>query len=205
MLLRELYPHAKTARIAEFIGRAERPTYQKALGMGLRKTEGYLASVESGRLTKLSLAGIAHRFSKGMKPWNTGIKWDSGGRSHETRFKKGLQPHNAHPVGSYRLTKDGTLQRKIGTAKGSNSKRWRGVHELVWIEANGPVPAGHICVFKPGMRTAKLEEITVDRVECISLAENMRRNTYHHYPQPIPQLIQLRGALQRQINRRVRT
>ena len=46
-----------------------------------------------------------------------------------------------------------------------------------------------------------LEEITADRVECISLAENMRRNSYHNYPKPIAELIQLRGALMRKINR----
>jgi hypothetical protein len=95
----------------------------------------------------------------------------------------------------------GTLQRKISNAKGSNSKRWRGVHELVWIEANGPVPPGHICVFRPGMRTAVLEEITVERVECISFAENMRRNSYHtRFPKEIGLAIQLRGALNRKIN-----
>jgi len=201
-VLRELYPHCKTAVLAAFLGRKEGQVYQKAISIGMRKTAAYLASAESGRLMKLSQTGAKTRFRKGAQPWNAGSHYVAGGRSVETRFGKNHLPHNTRPIGSYRITKDGTLQRKIGNAKGSNSKRWRGVHELVWIEAHGPVPRGHIVVFKPGMRTAALNEITVDRVECISLAENMRRNTYHRYPQPIPQLIQLRGALQRQINRR---
>lgn len=111
-------------------------------------------------------------------------------------------PHNTQPIGSYRLTKDGTLQRKISEDKGNNSKRWRGVHELVWVEVNGPVPLKHIVVFKPGQRTAELEEITIDRVECITLAENMNRNTRHNMPKELSDLIQLRGALNRQINKR---
>lgn len=125
---------------------------------------------------------------------------DIGGK--ETRFKAGQMPHNTKQVGEYRINRDGMLQRKIGSAKGSNSKRWRGVHELVWIAVHGPVPAGHICVFKPGMRTTELNAITADKVECITFAENMRRNSYHRYGKDIARLVQLRGAVTRQINRR---
>ena len=47
-----------------------------------------------------------------------------------------------------------------------------------------------------------LKEITLDKVECISLADNMRRNTCHQYGPEIAKLIQLRGAVTRQINKR---
>jgi hypothetical protein len=66
------------------------------------------------------------------------------------------------------------------------------------------VPAGHIVVFKPGQRTKELNEITADRVECISFAENMKRNTRHNLPKPLSDLIALRGALTRQINKRTK-
>jgi hypothetical protein len=121
-----------------------------------------------------------------------------------TQFRAGQMPHNTQPIGSCRLDRDGTLQRKISNDKGSNSKRWRGVHELVWIEANGPVPPKHIVVFKPGMRTAELDEITLERVECISLAENMKRNTRHNLPPELNEVIQLRAVLTRQINKRAK-
>lgn len=75
------------------------------------------------------------------------------------------------------------------------------MHELVWVEVNGPVPANHYIVFKQGMRTTKLEEITLDRLECISKAENMRRNSYHNYGPEVAKLVQLRGAISRQINK----
>jgi hypothetical protein len=52
------------------------------------------------------------------------------------------------------------------------------------------------------MRTTVLEDITADKVECISRSENMRRNSYHRYGQEIARLVQLRGALTRQINKR---
>jgi hypothetical protein len=47
--------------------------------------------------------------------------------------------------------------------------------------------------------------ITLGRLELISRAENMRRNSYHtRYPKEVAQLIQLRGALNRQINKRLK-
>lgn len=203
--LRKLYPHMKTRDVARILGCRESRINNKALALGLKKSAAYLASDASGRLTKLSAAGLNYRFKPGLTPWNKGVEWIAGGRSAETQFKAGSMPHNTLPLGSYRMEPGtGTLQQKVSNARGSASKRWRGVHELVWVAAHGPLPRGHLVVFKPGMRTTKLEEITLDRVECITRAENMRRNSYHRYPQPIPKLIQLRGALQRQINRRER-
>ena len=198
------YPHEPTAAIAADLGLTVTACYQMAQKLGLKKTAHYLASPAACRLRRGDKVGAASRFLPGHVPANKGLRrpgW-APGRMAETIFKPGQMPHNTLPVGSYRFEhKTGTLQRKIGTAKGSNSKRWRGVHELVWVEAHGPVPPGHIVVFKPGMRTTELEEITLERVECISLAENMRRNSYHNYPKPIAELIQLRGALMRKINR----
>ena len=202
-VLRRRYPHELTATIAADLGVTVTACYQRAGALGLKKTAAYLNGAGCHRLQPGSQIGMGTRFQPGQAPANKGIKgWQAGGRAKETQFKPGNTPHTELPVGSYRLDKQGTLQRKIGTAKGSNSKRWRGVHELVWVAAHGPVPPGHICVFKPGTRTNVLEEITLDRVECISFAENMRRNSYHNrYPKEIGLAIQARGALIRKIRR----
>lgn len=204
-ILRDLFPNHSTADVATMIGRSTTITGQKANKIGLRKSAEYLASPAAGRITAGDTRGLSGRIQPGQTPWNKGIKWDSGGRSAETRFMAGAQPHNARAIGDTKVTKDGTLLRKISDAKGNSSLRWRGVHELVWIAANGPLPPKHIVVFKPGMATTVLEEITLDRLECISLAENMRRNTVHNYPPEIARLIILRGALNRQINKRSST
>ena len=199
--LQRLYPHYRAEDIATLLGRAVRSVYNKAMSMGLKKTPEFMESGAAGRLD--GIRGGATRFQKGHATWNRGMKGlQIGGQ--ETRFAPGQMPHNTEPIGSLRVTKDGTLQRKISNDKGSNSKRWRGVHELVWIEANGPVPAKHIVVFKPGMRTIVPEEITLDRVECISLAENMKRNTRHNLPPELNEIIQLKAVLTRQINKRIK-
>lgn len=197
-----LYPHESTADVAFALRCSIHRAYNKAHALDLHKTDEFMASFLSGRGNVLQEGGKPHRFKPGHASWNKGTHWNAGGRSPLTRFKKNGKPHNTKPIGSYRITKDGTLQRKVREAKGCNSKRWRSIHELVWIAANGKVPRGHIVVFRPGMKTNVLEEITIERVECISYAENMRRNTLHRYPKPIAHAIQLRGALNRQINKR---
>ncbi len=199
--MRRRYPHEPTAALAADLGMTLTACYQVAQRLKLKKTPEYLNGPHACRLRRDDNPGMGTRFQPGLLPHNKGVKgWQAGGRARETQFKPGGQPHNTVPIGSYRIDPQGTLQRKISYDRGSNSKRWRGVHELVWVEANGPVPPKHIVVFKPGMRTTELAEITLDRVECISLAENMRRNTVHNLPKPLAELVQLRGALMRKIH-----
>lgn len=199
------YPNEPSAMLVDAIGRSLKSIYNMAKKLGLKKSAEFLRSDYSGRIKRgrSDPRMVAHQFKKGHTTWNEGMRipgW-APGRMAEGQFVKGGSPHNTMPIGSYRLSKDGALQRKIGNAHGSNSKRWRGVHELVWIEANGPVPDGHICVFKRGMKTSVLEEITVDKVECITLAENMRRNTIHRYPKEIADVMRLTGIVNRRINK----
>lgn len=106
-----------------------------------------------------------------------------------TQFKPRQAPHNTAPIGSTKFDKSGVLLQKISNNAGNNSKRWRAVHELVWVRENGPVPPKHIVVFKPDMRTNVFEQITIDRVECISVAENMKRNTRHNLPPELNEVI----------------
>lgn len=181
-----------------------RQVYNIAARYGLIKSKWFWNIHPCSGTTKVnSDRGNSGRFKKGHVTWNTGMKGLHTPGSEKGWFTAGHQPHNTHPVGSYRIEGGtNTLQKKISDAKGSNSKRWRGVHELVWIQANGPVPEKHICVFKPGTKSTVLEEITIDKVECISLAENCRRNSVHRHGPEIAKTYQLIGAINRQINRK---
>jgi len=197
-ILRERYPHERTDTIARDLGRKIGSVYQKAANMGLCKTEEYLASPDAGRGNVRK--GMGTRFRKGSKPWNKGAHFIAGGRSPETRFKKGNKPHTWQPIGAERVTRDGILERKVTDHGGYNNKDWRPVHVLTWEAVNGPVPDGHLVVFRDGNR----ENVVIENLECITRAENMRRNTLHRYPKNVALAIQLRGALTRQINKRER-
>ena len=71
----------------------------------------------------------------------------------------------------------------------------------MWEAAHGPIPDGFIVVFKPGLKTAVCEEITLDRLECITRAENARRNHPAQRDPELAKLVQLKGAITRQVNR----
>lgn len=201
--LRLLYPNFKTEDVAFMVGQELQATYRKANSLGLKKTPEFIAAESARQLAKPDHPLRDTRFTKGHGPWNKGVKGvHTGGDA--TWFKPGQLPHNTLPIGSTKFDKSGVLLQKISNDKGNNSARWRAVHELVWTRANGPVPEKHIVVFKPGMRTNVLEEITIDRVECISLAENMKRNTRHNLPPELNEIVQLKAVLTRQINKRTR-
>jgi hypothetical protein len=153
-------------------------------------------------------SGRTGRIEKGSVPPNKGQRrpgW-SVGRMTETQFKKGRPAHEARnylPIGSTRITRDGILERKVTDDPSLfPTRRWISVQRLVWEAAHGPISPGMKIVFKPGLKTNIESEITIDRLEMVSPAENMKRNSVHNYPAPIPELVQLRGALTRQINHR---
>lgn len=143
--------------------------------------------------------GVAYRFKPGHATWNKGLKGVNG--TSNTTFKKGNKPQTWRPIGSKQIDKDGTLTVKVSDV-GPRRERWQPVHKLVWVAVNGPVPDGHFVVFKAGMKTTQQELITVDRLECVTRAENMRRNTVHRLPKEIVQAVQLIAVLNRQINKR---
>lgn len=199
-LLGKLYPATKTQDLAKRLGLTVAKVHSKANSLGLKKSRAYLSSAQSGRLR--AGQGGATRFKQGNVAWNKGMKGlDIGGK--ETRFKKGHRGGRAaevyQPIGAERISKDGYLQRKINDDL-PLQKRWRGVHILVWEEANGPLPAGHAVTFKDGNK----QNIAPDNLELRSRADLMRRNTYHNYGKDIAQLVQLKGAITRQINKRER-
>lgn len=205
-LLRKLYPVSLTADLELVFGRNVASIYGKAASLGIKKSAEFN---ESARARKLNgTHGVEFRFQPGNPAWNKGKHYQPGGRCAETQFKKGHLSGRARqlvqPIGALRVTKDGYLERKINNSM-PLQRRWKAVHRILWEETHGPIPAGFVVRFKPGMKTARLEEVTLDRLEILSQAENMRRNSYHtNYPKEIAQLIQLRGAVKRKINNRER-
>jgi hypothetical protein len=177
--LRLLYAENANAALAKILRRTPVSIYYRARLLGLRKSPQYIREVLEALCERLQLSG------------------------RETQFRKGHRSHTWKPVGSHRVNAEGYLDRKVADT-GYPPRDWVGVHRLVWIEHHGPIPPGFIVRFKPGFRTARLEEITVDRLELISRQENMRRNTVHRLPNALKRAVQLRGALIREINRRSR-
>lgn len=194
------YPNVPTSALAKRFKTSMSSVYAQAYVHGLHKSDSYRESPDSGRLLKGLRRSPATEFKQGSEPWNKGVSYVAGGRSAETRFKPGRKPHTWKPIGHERISQDGYLQRKM-TDTGHTIRDYVSVHHLLWSEHNGPVPANHAIVFKDGNR----HNLCIENLECVSRAELMKRNSYHNkYPKEIGLAIQLKGALNRKINRLIK-
>lgn len=203
-ILREHYPDSQTIDIAVALGRPTYAVYNKATSLGIRKSAAFMASPLSGRLD--GVRGNGSRFRKGQPSWNTGLKgWQAGGRSTDTQFKKGrpaAAAHNYQPIGAERINRDGHLERKVTDDPAiAPVRRWVPVYRLVWEAANGMIPCGHAVIFRPGRKTTDVALITVDALELVSRAELVQRNHPRSKSPELGKLVQLKGAITRQVNR----
>lgn len=205
-VLRVHYARTLTADLAELLGHTLSSTHQQARKLGLVKSVEWIAETAKARIEADPNHGSRRsRLQAGAEPWNKGTHYIAGGRSAETRFRKGRpasEARNYQPIGSTRVTKDGILERKVTDDPNVYpARRWVNVARLVWEAAYGPIPEAHLVRFRQGMRTLIEAEITVDRLECLDRAEHARRN---QGPLEVRRIIQLRGAIQRQINKRLK-
>lgn len=201
-ILRTCYPHTRTEDLLPMLpGRTIKTIQQKAASSGWKKTREFIAAMSRQAMARPDHPAHRTRFVKGGSSWNAGISFTAGGRSPETRFKKGHRGGRANelhkPVGSERLSKDGYLERKINEDM-PFQRRWRAVHLILWEAHHGPLPAGHAIIFKDGDKTNHSE----DNLQMVTRADLMRRNSAHNRGPEIARLIQLKGAITRQINKR---
>jgi len=189
-----MYPSTPNTTLAGLMGRTAPAISGRATKLGLKKSAEFMAASPA-------------RFQAGSVPKNKGLKgWQAGGRSAETRFKPGRAAHEYAryvPIGTLRIGADGRLERKYTDDQNLvPAQRWRGVHREVWEAAHGPIPPGMVVRFRDGMATVALEEITPDRLMCVTQQENMRLNSsWSKYPVEVARLIQLKGTINRQVRR----
>ena len=211
--LRLNWPRFPAFLIAHVLDRPKAAVYRRAALLGLQKAEDFhtqpLAALWNGTQEPGS---IASRIKPGATPANKGLRrpgWYAG-RMRETQFKKGRpasEARNYVPIGTEKVDpKRKVLMRKVTDDPALFPvNRWRPVHVMVWEAANGPVPEGHIVVFRPGLKTLVSAEITADRLETVTLAENMRRNSYHNrFPPELKELVHLKARITRRLRRRTK-
>lgn len=197
--LKKHYPNKPTKEVAEVLGVSLRYAYMQASLLGLTKSDKYRAQELQRQAVRLRVVGVAYRIKKGQEPPNKGRKQsdymtkEAIARTAKTQFKKGTIPPNYQPVGYERMTIDGYTEIKTG----EGLRMFKLKHRVEWEKVNGNIPRGLILVCK----TDDKQNCHPSNWELITRAENMKRNTYHNYPKDIANVIQLRGALTRQINK----
>lgn len=183
----KLYPNHTVAQTAKLLNVPEAAVIAKAFKLKLRKDPAFWR--------ECAAKGF---FKKGQEPANKGRKvteWMSEQgieRTAAKRFKKGHIPKNYKPVGSERINVEGYVEVKI-----KDPNKWEPKHRVVYQHHYGHIPHGKLVKFKDGnkLNFDPANLYLSDRVE------NMQANTYHNYPKEIANLIQIRGALNRQINK----
>lgn len=197
-IIRERYADTPTAELAREFNRPVYSVYNAAERLGLNKSAEFMASPAACRLRRGDQVGKAYRYPKGHVPANKGKRrpgW-SPGRMSETQFKKG-QSTNIMPLGATRLI-DGYLYRKTREIPNvPHTRNWELEHYLIWAKVHGPVPTGHVLVFKDGNKA----HIALDNLEVITRADLARRNSIHHLPEDLKEVIRLNASLKRRIRR----
>jgi len=186
-LLKQHYADSTIHELMHMLNKTASSIYSQAYFNNLKKSAEY---EEKRRLFDIEniRKNITKRFKKGQTPWNKGIKGSIP--NNVTSFKKGNLPHNTRNEGETRLDKEGYVLVKIA------HKKWIRKHRLIWEQAHGEIPKGYVIRIKDGNK----ENYSLENMELISCADNMRLNTIHRYPSDLKQAIRLLKKLKRKIN-----
>lgn len=187
--LKKLYPNHSNEWIAKKLGTT------KGAVMGKANVLHLLKDPEWKREQNLKSC-----FKKGHVPKNKGKKWDEfldkekQEAIRRTTFKKGNIPPNHKPVGYERKTKDGYWEVKVAEPRTFKAK-----HRLLWEQHHGPIPKGVNIVFIDG----NTDNITIENLRAETLAEKFNRCCSIHttLPPEVRELVHLKGALSRQLNK----
>lgn len=152
-------------------------------------------------------------YPKGHVPFNKGKKVeeylspDQIAHQLKTSFQKGHVPANKTEIGTIRIRAYGGASTKnnpnynIHWIKvGRGNLEWMPLHIYNWLESGRELPKKHCLAFKDGNQLNP----EIDNLELISMAENMRRNSIQNFPEDLKEVLQLKGQLQRQINKHLK-
>lgn len=199
-IIRVYYPTMPTKIISLVTGVSIEKIYREANALGVKKSPEYIDAMLKASYEKLAESGKSHRFVKGQVPPNKGKKLppEVVEKMRPTMFKPGHLPHNTNYDGhiSIRADKTGKSYAYVRVRLGV----YKLLHREIWEINNGPIPEGYIVVFKDG----NSQNITIDNLELITKEENLRRNYHDRYPAEVKDIIRLKGALNRQINKRLK-
>jgi len=188
--LRLLYPTYTSQHVADLMGLSIGTINSRARVIGVKKDPEHLHQVQQGVIYNLN-SGAAHRFKKGHVSHNKGKKMPLSTRKkiERTFFTKGNKPHNTKWDGYERLNADGYIEVRVA------ERKFIGKHRILWEQANGPIPDGHIVIFADGDKT----NFAIENLVCVSRGDHAILNRNKKYGPEIAQNILLLNKLKTQI------
>lgn len=155
-LIAKIYPNNSNKYVADMLHRSLASVAMYAQQNGIKKSPEYMEKMQFG-------------FNKGHTPHNKGVPmkfWmsDEGKKNFmKHRYKGGIK----RPVGFERVDCDGYVYVKYAEGKQMMLK-----HRMVWEQANGPVPPGHVIIFKDGNKA----NCSLDNLRLVNRGELVRKN-----------------------------
>jgi hypothetical protein len=113
------------------------------------------------------------RFKPGHIAWNKGMKGFRIPGGEKGWFKKGHKLRVKYAVGDERVA-DGYVQVRVSNRKDKPWKRWKAKNVVLWEQAHGKVPKGHVVIFADGDN----RNFSPDNLRLISRAENVVMNKF---------------------------
>lgn len=144
----------------------------------------------------------ASRYKPGHVPHSKGKKMtdfmspETVAKFKSNQYKQGSVPHNALSNGTEVFRKD-TKGRVYVLIKVPEHRRLQYKHRLVWELNYGEIPSSHNIIFKDGDPF----NCNIENLQCVSNVELMKMNSFHDLPPDLKELIYLKSAISRQINK----
>lgn len=189
----KLYPDTKAQVIADQFGVPVRKIYATAKRYGIKKSEDFLYSDQSGRIQKGQSLSPSTCFQKGCQSATKGKRMEALIKSEEKKarwkarlWKKGNIPHNVGKNGEIRWRKSlGYYMIKI------EDNHWVFYHRWLYEKNFGPIPPGFNIVFKDG----NARNCELSNLDCLSNADLALKNSIHNYPDEIKTAIRLKNKI----------
>jgi hypothetical protein len=171
--------------------------YRFASRYGLKKSVEVIA--EQARINMLQNEGFLRtQFKKGRISETKGKKQtefmspEAIERTKATRFKTGNLPHNTKFDNAITI-RAGYKYIRLSMCK------WELYNRYIWEQTYGKIPAGYNVQFKDGNPM----NCEIENLYMISRSEQIKNENslYARYPKEVQQLIHLKGALSRQLNK----
>lgn len=170
---------------AEVLGRANSSVYNRAKLLNLKRSKR--SPIGSGRFEKGRSGNPSGRSKGSQRP--------------SARRSLGGRPSNSWlPIGTERKKNaNGVTRRKVSDT-GDRDVDWRPVHELVYIEAHGPLEEGQYVWFVD----KNTENLALDNLVAMTRSQAILRNSIQRYPKELRAVLHRIGAMKRVIKNRER-
>lgn len=191
--LRDNYLKVPANQLSRLLGRAKSAARQRMAILGLVVPRDVVKQFADE--SRIKPGNISHNKGKRQAEYMT---QEAIERTTATRFNRGHLPHNTKIdlEISIRTDKRGVKYKHIRVALA----KWIPLHRYNWEQVHGPVPRKMNLIFIDG----NTMNCGLDNLQLLTNKELMLRNTVHNLPKELANTVQLRGALNRQINKHLK-